>query len=147
MLIARCKGKSMKTTTELLDILKMKNNYQEFFDEVDFSNVTLSEYLHKLIKTKSLRKTEVISQSGLERSYAYQIFAGRKVPSRDKLILLAFGMRLNFEEVQGLLKVNGYAQLYSKNRRDNIIIFALYKGQSILELNENLLALGEAIIA
>lgn len=137
----------MKTTTELLDILKMKNNYQEFFDEVDFSNVTLSEYLHKLIKTKSLRKTEVISQSGLERSYAYQIFAGRKVPSRDKLILLAFGMRLNFEEVQGLLKVNGYAQLYSKNRRDNIIIFALYKGQSILELNENLLALGEAIIA
>ena len=135
-------------TKELLDILKMKDNYQEVIDETQtfFSSVTLSECLNDLIELKSLKKADAIFQSRLERSYAYQIFSGKKMPSRDKLLALAFGMGLTFEEVQDLLKVNGYAQLYPKNNRDNIIIFALCKRQSILELNENLLILGEAAI-
>ena len=136
-------------TTELLDILKVKDHYGEVIGELQtvLSSTTLAEYLAELIEIKNLKKTDIISQSGLERSYAYQIFAGKKIPLRDKLIVLAFGMRLTFEEVQDLLRVNGYAQLYPKNKRDNIIIFALYKGQSILELNENLVALGEIVIA
>ena len=136
-------------TTELLDILKTKDYYEEVMNEVQtsLSNMTLAEYLKKLIENKNLKKTDIISQSGIERSYAYQIFSGKKIPLRDKLLLLAFGMKLTFEEVQDLLRVNGYAQLYPKNKRDNIIIFALYKGQSILELNENLMTLGEIFIA
>jgi len=139
----------MKTTIELLDILKAKDSYEEVIDDIRFSlpNITLAEYLSELIEMKKLTKVDVISQSGLERSYAYQIFAGKKLPSRDKLLVLAFGMRLGFEEVQDLLKVNGYAQLYPKNKRDNIIIFALYKGQRLLELNETLLAMNETVIA
>ena len=102
--------------------------------------------MSELIEVKKLKKPSIISKSGLERSYAYQIFAGKKIPSRDKLLVLAFGMKLTFDEVQQLLKVNGYAQLYPKNKRDSIIIFALYKDQSILELNENLLAMDEMVI-
>ena len=139
----------MKTTTELLDILKEKDNYEEVIDEVHplLSSCTLAEYLNELIEVKNLRKTDIIAQSGIERSYAYQIFAGKKIPSRDKLLVLSFGMKLTFEEVQTLLRVNGYAGLYPRNKRDNIIIFAFYKGQSILELNEKLLAMDETVIA
>jgi len=135
-------------TTELLNLLKSKDSYKEIIDNprISFSNTTLAEYLSELIEVKKLKKTSIISKSGLERSYAYQIFAGKKIPSREKLLVLAFGMKLTFDEVQQLLKVNGYAQLYPKNKRDSIIIFALYKDQSILELNENLLAMGEMVI-
>jgi len=137
----------MKTTTELLHILKSKKNYEEVMNNrPTFINSTLSGYLNELIEGKNLKKADVISQSGFERSYAYQIFSGKKIPSRDKLIALAFGMKLTYEEVQDLLRKNGYAILYPKNKRDNIIIFALYKGQSILELNENLLTMNEEIL-
>jgi len=139
--------KNMKTTTELLKILKTKDNYEEVIEtQPTFIESTLSEYLEDLIERKNLKKVDVICKSGFERSYAYQIFSGKKIPSRDKLLTLAFGMKLTFEEVQDLLRENGYAELYPKNKRDNIIIFALYKGQSVLELNESLLMMNEELL-
>ena len=136
----------MKTTV-LLDVLKSKDSYKEIVNTpAMFITSTLSEYLSNLIDLKGLKKSDVIARAGLERSYSYQILSGKKEPSRDKLLLLAFGMELTFQEVQDLLKVNGYAMLYPKNRRDSLITFALYKGQSIFELNENLLTMNEEII-
>lgn len=138
----------MEETSLLLDVLKTKKNYKEVLEtEPMFVYLTLSDYLHELIETKNLKKAEVILRSGIERTYAYQIFSGKKTPARDKLLALAIGMKLTFEEVQELLKVNGYAQLYPQNKRDNIIIFALCKGQSMLELNDNLLTMDEKIIS
>ena len=137
----------MEKTSLLLEVLQKKSNYEEVVDsDPPFMNSTLSEYLNELIETKELKKAEVILQSGLERTYAYQIFSGKKTPARDKLLALSIGMRLTFDEVQNLLKVNGYAQLYPKNKRDNIIIFAFYKGQKMWELNDNLLTMDEEII-
>jgi len=137
----------MEKTSLLLEVLQKKNNYEEVVNtKLTFINSTLSEYLNELIETKNLKKADVISESGVERTYAYQIFSGKKTPARDKLLALAIGMKLTFDEVQNLLKVNGYAQLYPKNKRDNIIIFALYKGQNMLELNDNLFTMGEDVI-
>ena len=137
----------MEKTSLLLEVLQAKDNYKEVVDsDPVFINSTLSEYLNELIESKGVKKADVILQSGLERTYAYQIFSGKKMPARDKLLALAIGMKLTFDEVQNLLKVNGYAQLYPKHKRDNVIIFAFYKGQSMWELNDNLLEMGEELI-
>ena len=137
----------MEKTSLLLEVLQKKNNYEEVAEVTTaFTNTTLSEYLNELVDIKNLKKSEIILQSGLERTYAYQIFSGKKTPARDKLLALIIGMKLTFDEAQQLLKVNGYAQLYPKNKRDNIIIFALYRGQSMLELNDNLFSMGEEVI-
>ena len=137
----------MEKTSLLLEVLQTKKNYDEVVDsEPVFINSTLSEYLNELVEAKGLKKAEIILHSGLERTYAYQIFSGKKTPARDKLLALAIGMKLTFDEVQNLLKVNGYAQLYPKNKRDNVIIFAFYKGQNMWELNNNLFAMDEEII-
>lgn len=137
----------MKSTGDLLDVLKKKDSYEEIIEaEPDFFDLTLAEYLAQLIDEKKLKKAVIIAESGLERTYAYQIFSGKKLPKRDKLLALAFGMQLTYEETQTLLKVNEYAQLYPKNRRDSMIIFALNKGQSIFELNETLFSMGEHTI-
>ena len=138
----------MKSTGELLDVLKSEDCYEEVYKKTtDFFELTLSEYLMQLVEEKQLKRAAIIAKSGIERTYAYQIFSGKKVPSRDKLVSLAFGMELAFKEVQELLKVNGYAQLYPKNKRDSIIIFALKKGHSIVKLNEALFSMGEEVIS
>ncbi len=70
----------------------------------------------------------------------------RKNPSRNKLLALAVAMKLNIEECQKLLKFGGVNELYPRNRRDAIIIFALTKKLSIFELNELLFDLDEFIL-
>lgn len=78
--------------------------------------------------------------------YAYQILSGIRTPSRDKLIQLALGMNLELEEVQSVLKYSGNAPLYAHNRRDSIIIFAINKKTTVIDLNILLDSKGENIL-
>lgn len=60
------------------------------------------------------------------------------MPSRDKLIAIAFGLGLNCDETNALLKKCRFAQLYSKDARDAVIIFGLTHGKDIDETNNDL---------
>ncbi len=125
----------MKQTDELLRTIEKSHDLDGFLDKQEFIKVNISEYLNNLIEEKKLVKSEVIKRSGLDRVYAYQILNGTRTPSRDKLVQFAFGMRLDLEEVQKMLKYNGLAPLYPKNRRDSIIIFALNEKSTVIDLN------------
>lgn len=136
-----------KSTDELLKILKSKKSYAEYLrEEPVFYTGSLEEELEKLAEKKGLTKAEVIEHSGLDRTYAYQIFSGRRKPARDKLLALGFGMGLALEEMQKLLKVSEYPVLYAKNKRDSILLFCLDKGVSLIETNELLYEMGENVI-
>lgn len=78
--------------------------------------------------------------------YAYQIFSGTKTPTRDKVLMLCIGFSLAVEETQRLLKITGYAQLYSKDERDNVILFGLTKKLSIIEINDILYEMNHNIL-
>lgn len=111
----------------------------ESFLEVNQENMltlTLSEYLMLLLGHKKLRRANVIRDSGLEKAYVYQIFNGEKKPSRDKLIALAFGLHLNAEETQRMLKLGGCSELYPRMARDAAILFSVQHGISIWETNK-----------
>lgn len=127
----------MKKTDELLKILNDSHDIGDVLQdhEEEFIQVSVSEYLTALIEQKNLVKSEIIKRSGIDRVYGYQILNGTRTPSRDKLIQLAFGMQLGFRETQRLLAYNGFAQLYAKNRRDSIIIFAIKEKKTVIELN------------
>ncbi|MCQ2515178.1 MAG: XRE family transcriptional regulator [Ruminococcus sp.] len=130
-----------KSTEELMEILKSKNTYKDFFDqeigELLFSSI--SEYLEMMLNEKGLKKSEVIEKSNLDKNYAYQIFNGNKTnPSRDKILMLAFGMRLTLEETRKLLKLCSLSDLYVRNPRDTVIIFCINKGMSLITCNEYL---------
>ncbi len=77
----------------------------------------------------------MIRGSLLGRAYVYRIFAGQKIPSRDKLIALAFGMRLSDEEAQKMLKLSGNRELYARDGRDALILFALQRNMTIIDTN------------
>ena len=125
-----------KSTEELLNILKnsslytyLKNNNGELIENPIFV------YLTAIIDERNLSKAEVIRNSYIQTNYAYQIFSGLKVPSRDKLISLCFGLSLSIDEAQTLLKYAGYAQLYPRVKRDSVIISALENGKSVIDCN------------
>ena len=95
----------------------------------------LSEHLQKLIEETGCRKADIIKHTNLNRAYVYQIFKGRKIPSRDKLISIVIGMGLDFEQLQKLLKYAGLRPLYARGLRDAAIIFSVKKGFSFNETN------------
>lgn len=137
-----------KSTEELLKTLKHTANITSYLsqEQENFKTLPLHLYLDKIFADKEISPSQCIRNSGLDRTYCYQIFSGRKLPSRDKVLALCFGLSLDFEETQLLLKSTGYTQLYPRNERDSIIIFALQRNTSILQANELLLDMGYKIL-
>ena len=128
-----------KPTDELLKILKSKNSVEEYFEENDDEIFfgTLSEMLDFYRVRKNISKAEVARKSNIKREYCYEILRGdtNKKPSRDKVIMLCFGLSLTVEESQQVLKKSGYAPLYARDTRDSIIIFSLSHNISVVKTN------------
>ena len=93
-------------------------------------------YLNEWLEKKSRTKADVVRGSNLTKAYVYQIFQGRKYPSRDKVIALAFGFGLDAEETQTLLQQAGYRKLYPRDPRDALLLFAIGHGNNIITTNE-----------
>ncbi len=134
----RNRNMNQKTTEELTHEIKSATDIDDYLSANSNHMLTasLSEYLNTLLLQKKIRKADVIRGSLLSRAYVYKIFAGEKIPSRDKLIALAFGLGLSDSETQKMLKLSGNQELYARNKRDALILFALQKNKSILEINE-----------
>ena len=137
-----------KSTAELLKTLKHTTNISTYLsqEQENLQALPLHLYLDKMFAEKKKSPSQCIRNSGLDRTYCYQIFSGRKLPSRDKVLALCFGLSLDNEQTQLLLKTTGYTQLYPRNKRDSIIIFALQRNITIIETNELLLDLGYEIL-
>jgi hypothetical protein len=133
-----------KSTDELLNQLKKKTNIEEFFKENESELIfdSLSEMVTFFMNQKGLKKADVVRRSMLG-NYAYSIINGnRKKPERDKLIMLCFGLKLTSEETNRLLKMSSNGELYVRNPRDLVLIYALDRNQSVIEANNKLEELG-----
>lgn len=124
-------------TQNLMESLRSNQELKAVLDQnaSDFIAKPLCETLAALLKEKDLSRSEAIRGSMLNTIYGQQIFAGTKTPSRDKLLAIAFGMNLNFEETDTLLKQQGYARLYPRKERDAVIIYGLLHKLSLLDTN------------
>ena len=127
-----------KTTSELNHEIKSATDIEDYFikNKENMLKCPLCDHLNMLLATKNLSKVDVIRRSHLERKYVYQIFSGEKNPSRETLIALAFGFSLTDVETQTLLKLSGYRELYARDVRDTLLLFALQKNKTLLETNE-----------
>ena len=115
-------------------------DFEDFLavNQENMLTLTLSEYLSHQLYQKDLRVADVIRDSGLTKSYVHQIFNGEKKPSRDKLIAIAFGLHLNAEETQRMLKLGGCSELYPRTERDALILFAILHGKNISDTDDDL---------
>lgn len=137
-----------KSTDELRHEITMATDMEDYLtrNQEHLLKDSLSEHLHMLLTEKNLRRADVIRGSLLGRAYVYRIFAGDKIPSRDKLIALSFGLKLSEKETQKMLKLSGNRELYARDERDALILFALQRNMSIMDANGMLLDHGYAVL-
>lgn len=135
-----------KSTFELLDLLRNTSKLTDFMDKASDELMEiepLHHYLQHIIEEKGLKRSEIIRFSGLDRGYAYDILAGKKLPSRDKVLAICFAMKLSLEETQNLLKYTGYPQLYIRVQRESVLLYALQHGLSVTDVNMLLYEMGQ----
>ncbi len=133
-------------TEELLGELLSSPDPKAFIDRNGVEERSLSEYLQQLLAEKGLQRSKVVHDAGLNETFGYQIFKGTRKASRNKVLQLSFAMKLNLRETDRLLKAAGVNELYCKNRRDAIIIFAVDRGYSLHKTDEELFRFGEETI-
>lgn len=134
-----------KSTEELLNELQKAENFFDFVreNETELESISLTEQLEQLLSKYKKQKKDVIWDAGLDITYGYQIFDGRKKPRRDKLLQLAFGFPLTVEETNKLFRAGGINGLYIRCKRDMICMYCLQQGMTVDECNEMLYKAGE----
>ncbi len=132
------------STSTLLGKLLKTTNVKRFIESND-KQMKLPAF-HSYIAQKCTNIGEVpervINRAGIESSYGHQIFKGSRIPSRDKVLQLAFGFGFDLEDTQELLKVAQYNPLYPKIKRDAVIIFCINRKRSMIETQALLDELG-----
>ena len=129
-----------KNTDTLQQELMSTNNLDRFLTENDasFRDVPLQEAIQRNFDEKGMSKAQLAKQSGISEVYLHQLFSGRRFPSRSRLLCLCFGLGATVDEAQSLLQQARHAPLYSRDRRDAIIIFALSHHMTLFEVNDKL---------
>ena len=120
--------KLKKTTTELWETLKNNKNIEAYIEENkdELLDMDLHSYLNTLLKECPYSKSEIFKNANIQHSYGSHLFAGtKKNPSRNHLLQIAFGMQLDLDKTQRLLRIAGLSELHPRSKRDIIIIYCI----------------------
>lgn len=136
---------NQKNTDDLRQELMDTPDLTRFLAEnqVSFRAERVSGLLSAMLERRQISKAKLARRSGMSEIYLHQIFAGRRNPTRSRLICLCYGLGATLEETQELLRLGGMAQLYPRTRRDAILIYGLTHRVSVFEINDRLFEEGE----
>lgn len=142
---------NQKTTDELLHLLSTihtEDALKEYTGHLDHlsSYQSFSEYINDKILTSGKMISAVIQDAQIQRTYGYQILNGTKNPGRNKVIALSLALQLSLDDTQRALTLSGESILYSKNKRDSALIFALQKNLSVQQTNDLLFDMKEELL-
>ncbi len=135
-------------TKELFNALTETKHIDEFLQnhESELSKVELHIYLYELTERAGLTIAQLMDKASIAKSLTYQIFNGQRMPNRNLLIRIALVLKLDLEDTQRLLRIAKKGELYPRVQRDAAIIFCIQHGYSLIDTNELLENLGEAIL-
>ena len=136
------------TTSNLAKILSNIDSAHEMEEYMDLAQVkdscqTFPDYFRSLDAVQEMDSGELIRNSGLERSYYYQVIKGTRRPGRDKVLRLCLAAGLNLRETTRALELSGNAVLYPRKRRDIILTVAVNQMADVDDTNLLLFKYGE----
>ncbi|MGN1001187.1 MAG: helix-turn-helix domain-containing protein [Oscillospiraceae bacterium] len=134
-----------KTTSDLNRELMTESDIDSYIkdNQSTLRDRSIAELLTALYRKKTITKAALARQAGMSEVYLHQVFAGRRKPSRDRLLCLCIGLGATLEETQRLLRQAAHAQLYPKIKRDAIIIHGILHHTELNEINDKLFAENE----
>lgn len=103
-------------------------------------------HITNLCRTTGQVPEQVIKHAGIERTYGHQLFNGTRKPSRDKVIQLAFGFKMDLDGTQRLLQIAQKSALYPKIKRDAAILYCINHHKDIFETQSVLDAIGLTLL-
>lgn len=129
-----------KNTDDLQQELMETADLGQFLqdNQDSFLNQQLTDRLGEMVREKQISKAALAERACISEVYLHQIFAGRRSPSRSRLLCLCFGLNCQLTEAQELLRLGGMARLDPRNVRDAVIIHGLSHKTSLAELNQTL---------
>ena len=137
----RNQRKNSLTTSQLLSIIKKSGRFSEvteaFHDKEE--EPVFCHFLYRLMDKHQLTPKDIISKSGIERSYFYHILSGQKTPGRNIILRICLCMSATLNETNQLLRLANQGTLYAKVRRDAAIIFAIEKKYTMEQTNRFLM--------
>ena len=136
----------MKPTTKELE---NKIDKAQSVDELrkiisELPKTTFYDRLNELMKKYDMGPADIVRSTGMIKSLVYDITSarGKRKPQRYQILRIAVAMRLTIEELNELLKLANYKELYAKSKVDNVIRFGLQKNLPDEEIEELLIDVG-----
>ena len=128
---------SAKSTGDLLQDLKSSTHIADYLqtNKDALLHDSFTDELNRLYQTQGRNKSEIAREAGISDIYLYQIFSGRRIPQRNRLISICLSMHLSVEETQRLLYLCGHAQLYARDPRDAVLLHSLMNRFTVLDTN------------
>lgn len=122
-LLKVCESQSKYENASIDDVLK--KIYKESF----------GKYLQKLINKKGLKNSEVYAAANISKQYFSKLLKDQVKPSKEKVLALAVGLRLNTDETADFLKLAGYA-LSPISQTDRVVEFFIeHEDYSVIKIN------------
>ncbi len=115
---------------ETLDLERKIREELTFDEETVLNNKSpdIHIMINKYITEKNIPHTEIIRRLNVERSYGYQLLNGKRIPTRVQIIKIGLMLKLDFKELQQMLKIAGKEILYAKNLTDARVIYSVERG-------------------
>lgn len=134
--------KSTEQLNRILNQTSDEEKLQEYLKTLNQSGDSLQirDYFNEYFAKHDLAVADVIRNSNLSTTYAYQLLNGtRKNPARRKVVALCLGCHMTLPETQRALEIAGLGPLYARDPADAIIIYNINKGNwSVTEINMQL---------
>ena len=123
------------STDEMLALMFRERDLEQILrnNESSYLNLSFADYISSWCRNNSVVPEHVINRANLDRSYGHQLFNGKRTPSRDTVIKLAFGMEADVAQAQRMLRIAGKSTLYPRVKRDTVIIYCLHNGISLID--------------
>lgn len=126
-----------KSTDEIVSEIKKSRNINEYIleNKGEFNDEMFLNMLKEYYVKSGLTQETIADRSMLSHGFVNNLLNNAKRPGRDTVIKLSFGLGLNVDEANRLLKLSGHGELYPRHERDAIILFCLNKGVSLIDAN------------
>jgi len=136
------------STDELLKLLFKERSLEQFLqrNESAYLSLSFSDYLSAWCKAHREIPEKIIRRANLEKSFGHQLFNGKRNPSRDTVIKLAFALQSDVAQAQEMLKIARKSILYPRIKRDTVIIYCLHNRISLIDTEIILEDLGLPIL-
>ena len=123
------------STDELLALLFKERNLEQFLqrNESAYLTTSFSDYLNAWCRKRLEVPEQVIRRANLEKSYGHQLFSGKRNPSRDTVLQLAFAMDADLPQAQEMLRIARRSPLYPRIKRDAVLIYCLHNHISLVD--------------